>query len=54
MAETRINAGHTSRNEWKAEETKLITQSFPKTIIYELKMLFKEEDSMMYTGEITR
>ena len=37
MAETRTNAGHTSRNEWKAEETKLIAQAFPKTINYELK-----------------
>lgn len=41
MAETRIFAGHTSRNEWKAEETKLIAQAFTKTIIYELKRLFK-------------
>jgi len=39
MAETRISAGSTSGNEWKAEETKLIAQAFTKTIIYELRRL---------------
>jgi len=37
MAETRINAGHTNRDEEKAEEAKLTAQAFTKTIIYELK-----------------
>ena len=37
MTEKRINASYTSRNEWKAEETKLIAQTFTKMIIYELK-----------------
>lgn len=54
MAETRINAGHTSINKWKAEETKLIAQAFPKTINYELKtFVVKEEDSVLYREGIT-
>jgi hypothetical protein len=50
MAETRINVGHTSRNEEKTKETKLTAQAFTKTIIYELKGCSKEEDSVLYAG----